>query len=161
MSHIHFCTQIGGKSIRNAPDCNGNSNPEPGNLCAKLDINWIQLVSQPHRGLGRGLGLQLGDRVAALVQRGDRHGSAGALGESDLLHLSHEVRLGGFLDGRGDVGGSVGVRGVAVQVEFEGHILKPVIPLIGARFETRRLSAMGSYGSGGVNVHRPTTVMMV
>jgi hypothetical protein len=46
---------------------------------------------------------------------------------------------------------------VAVQVAFERHILKPGFHLIGARVETRRLSAMGSYGSGGVTVHRPTS----
>jgi hypothetical protein len=45
---------------------------------------------------------------------------------------------------------------VAMQVEFKRHILKPFYHLICARVETRRLSAMGSYGSGGVNVHRPT-----
>jgi hypothetical protein len=32
--------------------------------------------------------------------------------------------------------------------------LKPVFHLIGARVETRRLSATSIYGSGGVNVHR-------
>jgi hypothetical protein len=42
--------------------------------------------------------------------------------------------------------------GVAVRVEFGRHILKPVFHLIGARVETRRLSAMG-----GVNVYRPTS----
>jgi hypothetical protein len=41
------------------------------------------------------------------------------------------------------------------QVAFERHILKPGFHVIGARVETRRLSATGSYGSGGVNVHRP------
>jgi hypothetical protein len=45
---------------------------------------------------------------------------------------------------------------VAVQVAFERHILKPGFHLIGARVETRRLSATNTYGSGGVNVHRPT-----
>jgi hypothetical protein len=45
----------------------------------------------------------------------------------------------------------------AVQVEFERHVLKPGFHLIGSRVETRRLSAMGSNGSGGVNVHRPTS----
>jgi hypothetical protein len=45
--------------------------------------------------------------------------------------------------------------GVAAQVAFERHVLKPVFHLIGARVETRRISDMGSYGSGGVNVHRP------
>ena len=34
-------------------------------------------------------------------------------------------------------------RSVAVQVEFERHILKPVFHLIGSRVETRRLSGMG------------------
>ena len=46
---------------------------------------------------------------------------------------------------------------VAAQVEFERHILKPGIHLIGARVETRCLSATNMYGLGGVkNVHRPT-----
>jgi hypothetical protein len=48
-----------------------------------------------------------------------------------------------------------------VRVAVERHILKPNFHLIGARVKTtwlgtRRLSAMGSCGSGGVNVHRPT-----
>jgi hypothetical protein len=45
--------------------------------------------------------------------------------------------------------------GVAVQVAFERRILKPGFHLIGARVETRRLSAASIYGSGEVNVHRP------
>jgi hypothetical protein len=49
---------------------------------------------------------------------------------------------------------SLPCRIVAAQVEFERHILKPVFHLIGVRVETRGLSAVGSYGSGGVNVHR-------
>jgi hypothetical protein len=52
-------------------------------------------------------------------------------------------------------------RGVAVQVAFERHILKPVFHLMGARVETRRLSAMGSYGSGGVNVHCPAVASTI
>jgi hypothetical protein len=53
-------------------------------------------------------------------------------------------------------------RGVAVQVaRFERRILKPVFHFIGARVETRRLSATGSYGSGGVNVHCPAAVVPV
>jgi hypothetical protein len=47
--------------------------------------------------------------------------------------------------------------GVAVQVAFKSNILKPGFHLIGSRVESRRLSAVGSHGSGGVNVHRPTS----
>ena len=67
-------------------------------------------------------------------------------------------RGGGGLQRRG---GGVGRRGlgVAMQVAFERHVLKPVFYFIGARFETRRLSVMGSYGLGGVNVHRPTSAV--
>jgi hypothetical protein len=50
---------------------------------------------------------------------------------------------------------------VAVQVAFERHVLKPDFHLIGARVETRRLSDMGSYGSGGVNVYSPTTCTLM
>ena len=49
-------------------------------------------------------------------------------------------------------------RGVAAQVAFERHILKPVFHLIiGARVETSaaRLSDAGLCGSGEVSVHRP------
>jgi hypothetical protein len=38
--------------------------------------------------------------------------------------------------------------GVAVHVAFERRILKPVFHLIGARVETRRLSAMAAMGQG-------------
>jgi hypothetical protein len=42
-------------------------------------------------------------------------------------------------------------RAVAAQVAFERQTLKPVFsPLIGARVETSRLSAMDICGSGGV-----------
>jgi hypothetical protein len=48
-------------------------------------------------------------------------------------------------------GGSLAV---AVQDVIERQALKPGFRSISARVETGRLSAMGYYGSGGVNVHR-------
>jgi hypothetical protein len=46
----------------------------------------------------------------------------------------------------------------SLRLYFERHILKPLFRLMGAGVEikTRRLSATGSDGAGGVNVHRPS-----
>jgi hypothetical protein len=47
-------------------------------------------------------------------------------------------------------------RGVAVQVAFERHILKPGLMFKGKGLKPPGNQAPFSYGSGGVNVHRPT-----
>jgi hypothetical protein len=52
---------------------------------------------------------------------------------------------------------STSPRGVAVQVAFESKGLQPAFHFVGSRFRPGALRGNLAMGSGGVNVHRPTS----